>query len=116
MLSSGGVGTLAGFGVDLLVRLSPQASAQPGDLPLCALIAGWIRAQAQPDARTEVRVYAESHDTQTAVALGRRLRGEIDAMDRPTGVLIVADGANAFDPGRSRRLSPRRRRCAACPG
>ena len=94
------VGTFAGFGVDLTVRLSPQADAndQPVALPLCALIAGWIRAQAQPDARTQVRVYAESHDTQTAVALGRRLRGEIDASTEPTGVLIVADGANTLTP------------------
>ena len=93
-----GVGTFAGFGVDLAVRLSPQASAQPGELPLCALIAGWIRAQAQPDASTEVRVYAESHDAQTAIALGRRLRGEIDESAEPTGVLIVADGATTLTP------------------
>ncbi len=92
------VGTFAGFGVDLTVRLSPQASGQPGDLPLCALIAGWIRAQAQPDASTEVRVYDASHDTDTAIALGRRLRGEIDASTEPTGVLIVADGANTLTP------------------
>lgn len=93
-----GVGTFAGFGVDLVVRLSSQASGQPGELPLCALIAGWIRAQAQPDASTEVRVYADSHDTQTAIALGRRLRGEIGESAEPTGVLIVADGANTLTP------------------
>ncbi|MGO9068757.1 hypothetical protein [Mycobacterium sp.] len=93
-----GVGTFVGFGVDLAVRLSPQASAQPGELPLCALVAGWIRAQAQPDARAEVRVYAESHDAQTAIALGRRLRGEIDESAEPTGVLIVADGATTLTP------------------
>jgi hypothetical protein len=100
VVGSDSVGTFAGFGVDLAVRLSPQADANdhPVELPLCALIAGWIRAQAQPDARTEVRVYAESHDTQTAVALGRRLRGEIDASTEPTGVLIVADGANTLTP------------------
>jgi hypothetical protein len=94
------VGTFAGFGTDLLVRLSPQADAndQPVQLPLCALIAGWIRAQAQPDARAQVRVYAEHHDAQTAVALGRRLRIEIDEAAEPTGVLIVADGANTLSP------------------
>jgi hypothetical protein len=94
------VGTFAGFGIDLVVRLSPQASEknQPVELPLCALIAGWIRDQAQPDARAEVRVYAENQDTQTAVALGRQLRGEIDQVGEPTGVLIVADGANTLTP------------------
>ncbi|MGB7113075.1 MAG: hypothetical protein WBD77_21500, partial [Mycobacterium sp.] len=30
VVDAGGVGTYAGFGVDLLVRLSPQASGQPG--------------------------------------------------------------------------------------
>jgi hypothetical protein len=94
------VGTFAGFGADLVVRLSPQASEndQPVELPLCALIAGWIRAQAQPDARAQVRVYAENHDAQTALALGRRLRSEIDQAAEPTGVLIVADGANTLTP------------------
>ena len=44
------VGTFAGFGADLVVRLSPQASGRPVELPLCALITGWMRDQAQPDA------------------------------------------------------------------
>jgi hypothetical protein len=92
------VGTLAGFGVDLAVRLSPQASGQPVDMPLCALIAGWIRAQAQPDARAQVRVYAPHHDGQAAFALGRQLRDEIDQAAEPTGVLVVADGVNTLTP------------------
>jgi hypothetical protein len=92
------VGTFAGFGVDLEVQLSPHAIGQPVELPLCALIAGWIRAQAQPDARVQVRVYAENHGVETALALGRGLRGDIDASNEPTGVLIVADGANTLTP------------------
>jgi hypothetical protein len=94
------VGTFAGFGVDLRVRLSPQAHRddRPVELPLCALIAGWIREEAQPDAHTTVRVYAETHDIRTAVALGRRLRREIDRSTEPTGVLIVADGVNTLTP------------------
>jgi hypothetical protein len=92
------VGTFAGFGVDLAVRLSPQASGQPVDMPLCALIAGWIRAQAQPDARAQVRVYAPHHDGPAAFALGRQLRDEIDQAAEPTGVLVVADGVNTLTP------------------
>jgi hypothetical protein len=92
------VGTFAGFGVDVLVRLSPQATRRPVELPLCALIAGWIRAQAQPDAATQVRVFADSHDSPTAVDLGRQLRNEIDQSTEPTGVLVVADGANTLTP------------------
>jgi hypothetical protein len=92
------VGTFAGFGVDLTVRLAPAASGLPVELPLCALIAGWIRDQAQPDARAEVRVYAASHDADVALGLGRRLRGEIEQSADPTGLLVVADGANTLTP------------------
>jgi hypothetical protein len=92
------VGTFAGFGVDVPVRLSPQAAGRPVDLPLCALIAGWIRAQAQPDAAAQVRVFADSHDSATAVDLGRQLRNDIDQSTEPTGVLVVADGANTLTP------------------
>jgi hypothetical protein len=92
------VGTFAGFGVDVPVWLSPQAAGRAADLPLCALIAGWIRGLSQPEAAVQVRVYADSHDTATAVELGRELRGELDESTEPTGVLIVADGANTLSP------------------
>jgi hypothetical protein len=94
------VGTFGGFGVDLVVRLSPQASDndQPAGLPLCALFAGWVRGQAQPDAHIEVRVYAGGHDVEAALDLGRHLRMEIDQTAEPTGVLVVADGANTLTP------------------
>jgi hypothetical protein len=92
------VGTFAGFGADLVVRLSSQATGQPAQLPLCALIAGWMRDQAEPDARAEVRAYAAHRDAQTALNLGRQLRAEVDAVAEPTGVLVVADGANTLTP------------------
>ena len=75
-----------------------RAGDQPVELPLCALIAGWIRAQAQPDARRRSGSTPTATTPQTAVALGRQLRGEIDASAEPTGVLIVADGANTLTP------------------
>ena len=40
----------------------------------------------------------EHHDGQAASALGRQLRDEIDQAAEPTGVLIVADGANTLTP------------------
>lgn len=98
VIGSDRVGTFAGFGVDIPVRLSPQAGGQPVEMPLCALIGGWIRSQAQPDASAQVRVYAESHDAGAAVELGRRLRSEIDLSSEPIGVLVVADGANTLTP------------------
>jgi hypothetical protein len=92
------VGTFAGFGADLVVRLSPQAVGRPVELPLCALITGWMRDQAQPDARAEVRVYAANHDGEAALTLGRQLRNEIDRLAEPAGVMVVADGANTLTP------------------
>ncbi|MBV9720990.1 MAG: hypothetical protein JO082_03625 [Mycobacterium sp.] len=90
------VGTFAGYGVDLAVRLSPHAQGQPTPLPLCALFAGWLRDQTQPEALAQVRVYAGDHDVETALAIGRQLRREIDAATEPTGVLVVADGAKTL--------------------
>ena len=92
------VGTFAGFGANLVVRLSPEASGPPVELPLCALIAGWMRDQAQPDARAEVRVFAANHDLDAALALGRQLRNEVEQSTEPTGVLVIADGANTLNP------------------
>jgi hypothetical protein len=92
------VGTFAGYGADVVVRLSAQAGGPPTAMPLCALIGGWMRAMAQPDAVAQVRVYADSHAMPAAVELGRRLRGEVDQSSEPTGVLVVADGTNTLTP------------------
>ena len=91
-------GTFAGYGVDLRVALSPGAGDAPAELPLCALITGWVRGQAKPEARAEVRVYAADHDADAALARGRRLRAEIDEAADPIGVLVVADGAHTLTP------------------
>ncbi len=92
-----GAGTFAGYGVDLRVTLSPDRGSV-SDLPLCALIAGWIRGRARPEARVEVRVYADDHGPDAALARGRALRTEIDEAGDPVGVLVVADGAHTLTP------------------
>ena len=95
-------GSFAGFGVDVRVWLSPHAvsgrAAEPGELPLCALLAGWVRGQARPDAIAQVRVYAADHTADVALARGRQLRAEVDRLPDPIGVLVVADGANTLTP------------------
>ncbi len=92
------VGTFAGYGVDVPVRLSPHADGRPAELPLCALVTGWVRGLAQPGARAEVRAYSRDHDAGAAVALGHQLRAEMGGTAEPTGVLIVADGASTLTP------------------
>lgn len=91
-------GTFAGYGVDVPVGLSADA-AQPADLPLCALITGWVRGIVAPAARAEVRWFAPDGDAEDAIAAGARLRAEIDAVADEVGVLVVADGAHTLTPG-----------------
>jgi hypothetical protein len=99
VLGPNGVGTLAGFGSDLRVRLAPQAGPElPVEMPLCALLAAWLRGRARPEASAQVRVYRSDHDADTALAYGRQLRAEIDQASDPIGVLVVADGANTLTP------------------
>ncbi|OBG26523.1 hypothetical protein [Mycobacterium sp. 852002-51057_SCH5723018] len=90
-------GTFAGFGVDVRVHLSPRAH-DPVEFPVCALLAAWVRGQAQPEASVQMRVYRGDYDARAALALGRRLRAEIDRAPDPVGVLVVADGANTLTP------------------
>ncbi|OHU90516.1 hypothetical protein [Mycobacterium talmoniae] len=88
------VGTFAGFGADVRVRLSPRAAGDPVPVPLCALVAGWVRGQTHPDAAVQVRVYGD--DVAAARGHGRRLRAELDATADPIGVLVLADGATTL--------------------
>ncbi len=90
------VGTFAGYGVDVPVTLSPEASGPADELPLCALLAGWVRAQVAPGAVVDVCAYRAGHSAETALACGRALRAEIDARAEPIGVLVVADGCNTL--------------------
>ena len=106
VIGPGTVGTFGGYGVDVRVSLSDQAGAAseraggaaPKPLPLCALVAGWVRTTYAPAASAEVWVYASDHTLDAALARGRALRAEADAAPEPVGVLVVADGANTLTP------------------
>ncbi|MGA7054762.1 MAG: hypothetical protein WBZ37_26535, partial [Mycobacterium sp.] len=100
VVDSNAVGTFAGFGVDVPVRLSPLCGtpADVSELPLCALMAAWVRGQTRPEASVQVRVCRSDRDVETALAQGRALRAEIDQVPHPIGVLVVADGANTLTP------------------
>jgi hypothetical protein len=92
------VGTFAGYGVDVPVALGPGPVGGPVELPLCALVAGWIRGQATPDAGIEVHAYAAAHPVGGALARGRALRAQLEESPEPIGVLVVADGVNTLTP------------------
>lgn len=91
-------GTFAGYGVDVPVRLSPDAPAAVTALPLCALFAGWLRDHANPNASVQVRACDRDLDVDAALARGRSLRSEIDETPEPVGVLVIADGARTLTP------------------
>ena len=96
VIGPGTVGTFGGYGVDVRVALSPHSVGEPKPLPLCALVAGWVRTSLAADASAEVWVYAADHGVDAALARGRALRAEVDAITDPVGVLVVADGANTL--------------------
>lgn len=96
VIGPGAVGTFGGYGADVRVALSADAKGEPRALPLCALIAGWVRTTGAPAANAEVWVYAADHEPEAALARGRALRAEADALPEPVGVLVVADGANTL--------------------
>lgn len=85
-------GTLAGYGVDVRVTLGPTDTGPLTELPLCALISGWVRAQVAPQAKARVHCFAATHDVATARRLGADLRADIERSDAQIGVLVVADG------------------------
>lgn len=99
VIGPGTAGTFGGYGADVRVSLSERAgAATPKPLPLCALVAGWVRTTYAPSASAEVWVYAADHTLDAALARGRALRAEADAAPEPVGVLVVADGANTLTP------------------
>lgn len=96
VIGSHAVGTFGGYGADVRVAMSTRSDRAPERLPLCALITGWVRGQACPNALAEVRAYSDEHDVDAALVFGRALRAELDERSDSVGVLVVADGANTL--------------------
>ncbi|OBF15700.1 hypothetical protein [Mycobacterium sp. ACS4331] len=92
------VGTLAGYGVDVRVTLGPVSTGPLTELPLCALISGWVRAQVAPQASAHVHCVAATRDAAAALNLGADLRADIERSDARIGVLVVADGLTTLTP------------------
>ncbi|MBB3038486.1 hypothetical protein [Hoyosella altamirensis] len=100
-------GTFRGFGVDVTVSLGPESDrAIDADMPLPALIAGWVRGQSAPALRCDMEYLQPDTPAESALSRGEQLRRQIDAVPERVGALIVADGATtltdrapgAFDP------------------
>ncbi len=93
-VASTAIGTFRGYGADVRVDLGPDATGDPDpDLPLSALIAGWLRDHAAPTVRAEVHIVPIDAGRDECTRLGQRLRAGLDAADTPRGLLVIADGA-----------------------
>lgn len=99
VLGPDAVGTFAGFGVDVPVRMSDAATGAPDPaMPLPALVTAWLRERA---GATSVTMHLVPPDLppDDCYALGERLAGE----PAPVGLLVAGDGSHRHGeqaPGR----------------
>jgi aromatic ring-opening dioxygenase LigB subunit len=99
VLGSDAVGTFAGFGVDVVVRMSDAAPGEPDPaMVLPALVTAWLRERAGAE---EVTMHLVPPDLspEDCYALGERLAEDPD----PVGLLIAGDGSHRHGdraPGR----------------
>lgn len=86
-------GSWACFGADVGVSLGPHLRVRPAaELPLAALIAGWLRELVAPEAEVRLRLYA--HDTAPARCLQQ---GQLLAADpQPRTLLVLGDGCTTL--------------------
>ncbi|MFD8497268.1 class III extradiol dioxygenase subunit B-like domain-containing protein [Amycolatopsis sp. NPDC059657] len=91
-VSAGAVGTFRGYGVDVGVALADGAASTPlGELPLPALIAGWLRGQAGAES-VDVRIVDATATPARCAELGEQITTE------HTGLLVLGDGSNRHGP------------------
>lgn len=94
-------GTFRGYGADVEVSFdgdSDSDSEVDPELPLAALVAGWLRGVYATSVDMEVRLFSEDMKPADCVAEGERLRGVLDRDERPRGLLVIGDGANTLTP------------------
>ncbi|SDZ07977.1 Catalytic LigB subunit of aromatic ring-opening dioxygenase [Amycolatopsis xylanica] len=85
-------GSFRGYGADVRVTLAGDGASTPaGELPLPALIAGWLRGQAGAES-VDVRIVDADATPDRCAGLGGRLDGE------DVGLLVLGDGSNRHGP------------------
>jgi hypothetical protein len=92
-IGAGVCGTFRGYGVDVRVALSAEAQGPESELPLPALVAGWLRERAGASS-VRVTVLDQTSPTADCVDFGKRLDTEEDDL----GLLILGDGSHRHGP------------------
>lgn len=99
VLGPDAAGTFAGYGVDVVVRMSDAAKNPPDPvMPLSALVTAWLRAQAAAEDVT-VHLVPPDLSPDECFALGEHLADTTESV----GLLVAADGSHrhgARAPGR----------------
>nr|WP_296770280.1 class III extradiol dioxygenase subunit B-like domain-containing protein [Rhodococcus sp. (in: high G+C Gram-positive bacteria)] len=95
-ISSRSGGTFAGYGVDVRVGLSADSVTDEEELPLAALIAGWLRGEVAPQAAADVVLVGTDTPLERCRSVGEALRAEMDEQAGDWGLLVVADGATTL--------------------
>jgi aromatic ring-opening dioxygenase LigB subunit len=99
VLGPDAVGTFAGFGVDVTVRMSDTATGSPDPaMPLPALVTAWLREQAGAHEVT-MHLVPDDLPPEDCYALGEHLADD----PAPVGLLIAGDGSHRHGeraPGR----------------
>ncbi|WP_280425984.1 hypothetical protein [Nocardia carnea] len=106
---SGTAGTFRGFGPEVTVSLGgpPETSGPDPDLPLALLIAGWLRGAVAPGALVRAQLLATDSSPARCAEAGAKLRAELDSVDEPRAVLVVADGAATLSKAAPGYFDPR---------
>lgn len=87
------VGTFRGYGADITVALGERDARVPDpDLPLPALVAGWLRGRAAPATPVWMELVPGDLPAARCRALGGQLAAEL-AGAAPVGLLVLGDGA-----------------------
>jgi len=102
-LAADAAGTFRGFGVDVVARLSDNRTEPDPAMPLPALIAGWLRAQAGAE-QVAVRLVLADLPTAACRTFGERLAAELT---EPVGLLILGDGSHRHGERAVGRPDPR---------
>ncbi|KAA9159940.1 hypothetical protein FPZ12_018765 [Amycolatopsis acidicola] len=83
-------GSFRGYGADVRVRLAEEATEST--LPLPALVAGWLRAQAGAGS-VEMHLVAADTEPAECARIGKQLDDS-----GATGLLVLGDGSNRHGP------------------
>lgn len=98
-------GTFAGFGVDVVARLSGNDAVPDPAMPLPALVAGWLRERVGA-AEVPVRLVPADLPAAACREYGERLAREL-AGPEPVGLLVLGDGSHLHGERAVGRPDPR---------